>query len=106
MTLRCLFFGHLRSRSRATIDEKNGRWLSECKRCRAQLARHDDGKWLPIAARSGRLVPVDPPAEESASASGGASEAPFIASPAADSADGDGSSAAERREQAIELTTL
>ena len=105
MTLRCLFFGHIRSRSRATIDEKNGRWLSECKRCRAQLARHDDGKWLPVAAHSGRLVPVEPPGD-SAAARGGASEAPLIASPAPDSADGDGSSAAERDEQAIELTTL
>ena len=106
MTLRRLLFGHLRSRSRATIDEKNGRWLSECKRCHAQLARHDDGKWLPVAATSGRLVPVKPRPEESAAASGGANEAPLIASRAADSADGDGSRAAERHEHPIELTTL
>jgi len=106
MTLRCLLFGHLRSRSRATIDEKNGRWLSECKRCHVQLARGKDGRWHPMAVPPGKLVPVEPQSAELAAASGGASEAPLIASPAANPPDGDRSGAAQREKQAIELTTF
>lgn len=48
MTLRCIIFGHLRSRSRATYDDKNKRWISPCKRCRILLVREGPGQWRPL----------------------------------------------------------
>ena len=105
MTLRCLLFGHRRSRSRATIDEKNGRWLSECKRCHMQLAREGDGKWLAVPPPPGRLVPIDREPNGSDAAAGSARETPLLTTPAADPTNGDRSSAAQRQEQTVELTT-
>ena len=106
MSLRCLLFGHRRSRSRATIDEKSGRWLSECKRCHVQLGRQGDGKWRPLPPPRSRLVPVDREPEGSAAAGGGPNETPLGAAATADAADGDGAPVTKRQEQTVELTTL
>ena len=62
MTLRCNLLGHRRSASRATFDEKNERWLSECKRCHILLVRGPDGNWTPLPPQPDRLEPL--PREE------------------------------------------
>lgn len=63
MTLRCLLFGHRRSRSRATYDEKRGRWISACKRCHVLLEREDHHDWRPLTPPPGKLERVaDEPA--------------------------------------------
>jgi len=45
MSLLCHLFSHKRSRSRATFDEINRCWVSECKRCYAVLVRERPGDW-------------------------------------------------------------
>lgn len=103
MSLRCHFFGHRRSRSRATFDEKHQHWISECKRCCTPLVRQPDGTWEAAPpAPDGKLEPVDDGG--SAVAMGGDGEAPLAGSAATqDSADGGGAAAFERRGQAVEL---
>ena len=64
MTLRCILFGHLRSRSRASFDDKNNRWLSPCKRCRTLLVREAPGRWRPLPPESQDPVPAEPDAAE------------------------------------------
>lgn len=64
MTLRCNFLGHRRSASRATFDERNERWLSECKRCHILLVRDADGNWTPLPPQPSKLEPL--PREKSA----------------------------------------
>jgi hypothetical protein len=63
MSLVCQFLGHRRSRSRATFDEKRQQWISDCRRCATILAREPDGRWIPIPPVSGKLVPIERPAE-------------------------------------------
>jgi hypothetical protein len=58
MTLRCLIFGHRRSRSRATFDEKHQHWLSDCRRCHIMLVRDADGKWRPAPPPPQTLEPI------------------------------------------------
>jgi hypothetical protein len=58
MTLRCLIFGHRRSRSRATFDEKHQHWLSDCRRCHILLVREPDGKWRPAPPPPEMLEPI------------------------------------------------
>ena len=58
MTLRCLIFGHRRSRSRATFDEKHQRWFSDCRRCHILLVREPDGAWHPAPSPPERLEPI------------------------------------------------
>jgi hypothetical protein len=41
--LRCLLFGHRRSRSRARLV--GGEWRSRCRRCGAKLVRLRPSKW-------------------------------------------------------------
>ena len=85
MTLRCILFGHLRSRSRAAFDDKNNRWLSPCKRCRTLLVREAPGRWRPLPPQSQDAVPAEAEAAEtieppgSDAALGSAGEAPFVA---------------------------
>lgn len=85
MTLRCILFGHLRSRSRAAFDDKNNRWLSPCKRCRTLLVREAPGRWRPLLPQSRDAVPAEAEAAEtieppgSGAALGSAGEAPFVA---------------------------
>lgn len=59
MTLRCVLFGHRRSRSRATYDETRGRWISVCKRCHVMLEREDHRDWRPIAPPVGKLERIE-----------------------------------------------
>lgn len=103
MSLRCHFFGHRRSRSRATFDEKHQHWISECKRCCTPLVRQADGTWEPAPpAPDGKLEPVE--VDASANAAGRDREAPGVADGAAeDSADGGGPAALERSGQTVEL---
>lgn len=61
MTLRCHLFGHRRSASRASFDDLNRCWVSDCKRCHAVLVRERPGQWCeaplelpPILSRSQR----------------------------------------------------
>jgi hypothetical protein len=58
MTLRCLIFGHRRSRSRATFDEKHHHWLSDCRRCHILLVREADGRWRPAPPPPKTLEPI------------------------------------------------
>ena len=83
MTLRCILFGHLRSRSRASFDDKNNRWLSPCKRCRTLLVREAPGRWRPLPPQSQAPVLAEPEPVEtieptrSGAAPGRAGEAPL-----------------------------
>lgn len=105
MTLRCHLFGHRRSRSRATFDEKHGRWISECKRCFVPLVRAPNKTWHPAPEVStGRLKPVEREPEQSAPAGRRPDEAPLAATAAADSAYRGGSSLGQRGEQSVELS--
>ena len=106
MTLRCLLFGHIRSRSRASLDEKRGLWVSECRRCRIPMLRNADGTWHVTAAPTvGKLVPVEPGSQASAVASGSAGETPAVTDPAAaDSADGGDSTLAEDSQKPVEFS--
>jgi hypothetical protein len=61
MTLRCLIFGHRRSRSRATFDDKHQYWLSECKRCHLLLVREAGGRWIPAPPQPEKLEPIERP---------------------------------------------
>ena len=45
MSLLCRLFDHKRSSSRASFDEVNQCWVSECKRCLAILVREGPGDW-------------------------------------------------------------
>lgn len=106
MTLRCLLFGHLRSRSRATLDEKRGRWISECRRCRIPMERETDGTWhVAPPAPSGKLVPVGVDDGGSAAPSGSAGETPLPASAATDPTDSSRSRTAKHPEKTVELST-
>jgi hypothetical protein len=58
MTLRCHFFDHRRSASRATFDDKHQYWISDCKRCHILLMREADGKWRPLPRQPDRLEPI------------------------------------------------
>ena len=60
MTLRCLIFGHRRSRSRATFDDKHQHWISDCKRCHVLLLRGADGTWRPAPPQPEKLEPIAP----------------------------------------------
>ena len=104
MTLRCLLFGHRRSRSRATFDEKRQVWVSECKRCITPLERDPDGKWVPASplATDTKLEPVE--RGDSAPPVGGFGEAPLDTPAAQDAAQGSGAAVAERSEQPLELS--
>jgi hypothetical protein len=104
MTLRCLLFGHLRSRSRATLDEKHGRWISECKRCRVPMARESDGTWVVVPpALDGKLEPVEPKPKPSASSGGRPGEPPLTSADAKDSADRRCSAAAKGGQKSVDL---
>ena len=104
MTLRCLMFGHRRSRSRATFDEKHKHWMTECKRCHILLVRGPDGKWRPLPPQPTKLVPIEPePAEESASASRGAGETPLSSAGAADAANGRLTASGKNIKQTVKL---
>lgn len=61
MSLVCQFFGHRRSRSRATFDEKRQQWVSDCRRCATILARERDGRWVPVPPAPDKLMPIEPP---------------------------------------------
>ena len=104
MTLRCLLFGHLRSRSRATFDEKHRRWLSECKRCHVLMVREPDGKWREIPSPIGKLVPIERESEESAAPDGSPDEPPFVAAAATDSTERGAAALREHRQEAVELS--
>ena len=106
MTLRCLLFGHIRSRSRASLDEKRGLWVSECRRCRVPMVRNDDGTWHVTAPPTvGKLVPIESGSQASAVAGGSTGEAP-AASPGAapDSADGGDSALAKDSQEPVEFS--
>lgn len=104
MTLRCLLFGHRRSRSRATFDEKRQVWVSECKRCITPLERGEDGAWQPADPLPAdvKLEPVDRRA--SMPPLGGAAETPLGSSPARDSTEGGAAALGQGREQPLELS--
>jgi hypothetical protein len=102
MTLRCLLLGHRRSRSRASFDDKHGRWISQCKRCNVLLVRENGGKWRRLPAPSGKLVPIE--RESSAASDRSPGEAPFVAAGASDAANGGGPPAAEHGKQAVKFT--
>lgn len=103
MTLRCILLGHLRSRSCASYDEKNARWISECKRCHVMMAR-EGATWRELSVPPvGKLVAVEGP-QGSSAASGSADETPFVASRAADAANGGDAAAGEQTKQTVELT--
>lgn len=59
MTLRCLIFGHRRSRSRATFDDKHQHWISDCKRCHVLLVREAEGVWKPAPPQPEKLEPIE-----------------------------------------------
>lgn len=106
MTLRCILFGHRRSRSRATFDEKHGRWISECRRCRVPLERESDGIWRiapPVPA--GKLVPIRAESAASAPSRGSAGESPFVSASAADSADSGRSGTSQHSKKPVDLST-
>lgn len=103
MTLRCHLFGHLRSRSHATFDEKHGHWLSECKRCHMLLVRDPEGKWRPLPPPPGRLVPIERSGDESAAPGGSDPEAPAASSGAQDAANGRAAPLDEGVDQSLEL---
>jgi len=48
MSLLCRLFDHKRSASRATFDDVDRRWISECKRCYAILVRDGPGEWREV----------------------------------------------------------
>ena len=105
MTLRCLLFGHVRSRSRATFDEKRQRWISECRRCRIPMMRDEDGTWGETEAPSvGKLVPVEREPDESASSGASASEAPLGSTATPDTAKRRGSGTSKDKEKAGEFS--
>jgi len=93
MTLRCILFGHLRSRSRASFDDKNNRWLSPCKRCRILLVREAPGRWRPLPQQSPDHAPAAEEAPEpiepsgSGTALGSAGEAPLGTADAEDASE-------------------
>jgi len=96
-------FGHLRSRSRATFDEKRQRWISECRRCRIPMLREEDGTWHETEAPSaGKLVPIQ--AEPSAASGGSADEAPLGSTAAPDAAKRRRARAAEDDEKPVEFS--
>ena len=105
MTLRCHFFGHRRSRSRATYDEKRGRWITECKRCFVLLERQPDGTWNPVPSpAAGKLEPIEREPEDSAPPRRSPGEPPVAAPGAADSAERSGPPVGKRRKKAVELS--
>ena len=105
MTLRCLLFGHRRSRSRATFDEKLGRWTSECKRCCIPMMREADGTWHATSPPPvGKLLPIDCAAASSTAPGRSPGEPPFIAAGAANSTNGSGSVALEHSKETVELS--
>ena len=53
MGLLCRLFGHKRSSSRASFDEADQYWVSDCKRCLTILVRDGPGEW--------REAPPEPP---------------------------------------------
>jgi hypothetical protein len=98
-------FGHVRSRSRATFDEKRQRWISECRRCRVPMMRDEDGTWRETDAPStGKLVPVDPEPEESASSAASGSEAPLRSAATSDASKGCRPGASKDKEKAGEFS--
>jgi hypothetical protein len=106
MTLRCLLFGHIRSRSRATFDEKRQRWISECRRCRIPMIRETDGTWHETAApQVGKLAPVDSEADGSAPAGRSGGEAPLGATAAPHAAQGRRARAAKHKQKPVEFST-
>jgi hypothetical protein len=78
----CLLFGHRRSRKRARFTEEQQRWISNCKRCRAPLARDPSGVWLRARGAPVRGDPLAAPAPPaSARADPGAPCATDLAAP-------------------------
>lgn len=59
--LLCRVRPHRRSGSKATYDEKHGRWFSECRRCHIMLMREPDGRWVPAPPPPAKLVPIARP---------------------------------------------
>lgn len=104
MTLTCLIFGHRRSRSWATFDEKHRHYLSACKRCCTPMIRGDDGTWRAVQPpRAGKLVPVE--RSESASARRSDGETPVGPSATPDSPDRADPGTPEDGDQPVELST-
>ena len=103
MTLRCLMFGHVRSRSRATFDEKRQRWISECRRCRIPMIREEDGAWHEMEPPSAdKLVPIEP--EVSAASDAGAAEAPLSSTGTPDTPERRRPGASENKKKAGEFS--
>lgn len=98
-------FGHVRSRSRATFDEKRQRWISECRRCRIPMRREQDGSWHEMEPPSAdKLVPIDREPQDSAGSGGSASEAPLDAAAAPDTPKRSRSGASKNEEKAGEFS--
>jgi hypothetical protein len=96
-------FGHVRSRSRATFDEKRQRWISECRRCRIPMMREEDGAWHKTEASPvGKLVPIE--AKRSTASSDGADEPPLGSAAAPDAPKRRGARASEDEEKPVEFS--
>src|SRR5579884_1603303 len=105
MTLRCFLLGHRRSRSCATLDERQARWISECKRCRIPMGRDPDGRWhVTPPVQAGKLVPVERESGSSAASSGSSAESPLASAAAVNPPDGRRRRATKNSEKPVELS--